>query len=241
MTDDPHLRTFNLCRYYRRGRSEVRALDDVSVVIGRGEFLSLVGASGSGKTTLLNLLAGLDTPTLGAVEFDGIRLADVPRKERARQRALKIGMIFQSFNLIGHYSALQNVEMALCFNGTPPAERRRLATEALDRLGLADRLTHRPADLSGGEQQRVAVARAIAKRPDVLLCDEPTGALDVHTGIVVLEAIERVNRELGTTTAVITHNAVIAAMSSRVVHVSDGRVSHIDHNPSKVAASELQW
>jgi putative ABC transport system ATP-binding protein len=135
MTDLPHIRTTNVCRYYRRGRSEVRALDDVSVSVGRGEFLSLVGASGSGKTTLLNLLAGLDTPTSGSVEFDGLRLADIPRKERAHQRALKIGMIFQSFNLISHYTALQNVETALYFNGTPPAERRRLATDALGRLG----------------------------------------------------------------------------------------------------------
>jgi putative ABC transport system ATP-binding protein len=224
MTDNPHLRTFNLCRYYRRGRSEVRALDDVSVTIGRGEFLSLVGASGSGKTTLLNLLAGLDTPTLGAVEFDGIRLADVPRKERAHQRALKIGMIFQSFNLISHYSALQNVEMALCFNGTPPAERRRLAAEALERLGLGDRLTHRPADLSGGEQQRVAVARAIVKKPEVLFADEPTGNLDYDNSHAISSLLRSYNAE-GLTIVLVTHNLGMAReLSHRIVRMEYGRV-----------------
>jgi putative ABC transport system ATP-binding protein len=224
MTDHPHLRTFNLCRYYRRGPSEVRALDDVSVTVARGEFLSLVGSSGSGKTTLLNLLAGLDTPTRGAVEFDGIRLADVPRKERARQRALKIGMIFQSFNLISHYTALQNVEMALCFNGKPPAERRRLAAGALERLGLADRLTHRPADLSGGEQQRVAVARAIVKEPEVLFADEPTGNLDFENSRLISSLVRSYN-DAGLTIVLVTHNLEMARdLSHRIVRMEYGRV-----------------
>jgi putative ABC transport system ATP-binding protein len=233
MTDLPHIRTTNVCRYYRRGRSEVRALDDVSVSVGRGEFLSLVGASGSGKTTLLNLLAGLDTPTSGSVEFDGLRLADIPRKERAHQRALKIGMIFQSFNLISHYTALQNVETALYFNGTPPAERRRLATDALGRLGLGDRLTHRPADLSGGEQQRVAVARAIVKTPEVLFADEPTGNLDYENSRLISSLVRRFNEE-GLTIVLVTHNIEMARdLSHRIVRMEYGRV--VDESAGRVA------
>lgn len=233
MTDIPHLQTEQLSRYYRRGKHEVRALDDVSVSIGRGEFVSLVGSSGSGKTTLLNLLAGLDTPTGGSVEFDGVRLTDIPRKERARQRALKIGMIFQSFNLIAHYTALQNVETALYFNGTPQAERRRLAEEALGRLGLSDRLTHRPADLSGGEQQRVAVARAIVKRPEILFADEPTGNLDYENSRLISSLIRHYNAD-GLTIVLVTHNLEMARdLSHRIIRMEYGRV--LDESPGRVA------
>ena len=234
MTRHPHLRTFNLCRYYRRGASEVRALDDVSIEIGRGEFVSLVGASGSGKTTLLNLLAGLDTPTLGSVEFDGLRLADISRRERARARAKKLGMIFQSFNLISHYSALQNVEIALAFNGTPPAERRTLAEETLVRLGLGDRLEHRPADLSGGEQQRVAVARAIVKKPEILFADEPTGNLDFENSRLISSLVRTFNDE-GLTIVLVTHNLAMASeLSHRIVRMEYGRV--IGEEPGRVRA-----
>ncbi len=231
MPEPPHIHTDSLCRYYRRGRHEVRALDDVSVSIARGEFVSLVGSSGSGKTTLLNLLAGLDTPTGGSVEFDGVRLADIPRKERARQRARKIGMIFQSFNLIAHYTALQNVETALYFNDTPPAERRRLAEEALERLGLSDRLTHRPADLSGGEQQRVAVARAIVKKPEILFADEPTGNLDYENSRLISSLIRHYNND-GLTIVLVTHNLEMAReLSHRVVRMEYGRV--VDTSPGR--------
>jgi putative ABC transport system ATP-binding protein len=233
LDDIPHIRTTDLCRYFRRGKYEVKALDGVTVSIGRGEFLSLVGASGSGKTTLLNLLAGLDTPTGGVVEFDGVRLADMPRKERARQRAMKIGMIFQSFNLIAHYTALQNVETALYFNDTPPAERRRLAMETLERLGLADRLTHRPADLSGGEQQRVAVARAIVKKPEILFADEPTGNLDYENSRLISGLITHFNRE-GLTIVLVTHNLDMARdLSHRIVRMEYGRV--VETSAGKVA------
>lgn len=233
MTDIPHLQTERLCRYYRRGKHEVRALDDATVSIGRGEFVSLVGSSGSGKTTLLNLLAGLDTPTDGFVEFDGVRLNDVSRKERARQRARKIGMIFQSFNLIAHYTALQNVETALYFNDTPPAERRRLAEEALGRLGLSDRLTHRPADLSGGEQQRVAVARAIVKKPEILFADEPTGNLDYENSRLISSLIRHYNND-GLTIVLVTHNLEMAReLSHRVVRMEYGRV--VDTSPGRTA------
>ena len=233
MPDSPHIRTEDLSRYYRRGKHEVKALDGVSVTIERGEFLSLVGSSGSGKTTLLNLLAGLDTPTRGTVEFDGVRLTDIPRKQRAQQRARKIGMIFQSFNLIAHYTALQNVETALYFNGTPPAERRRIATEALERLGLADRLTHRPADLSGGEQQRVAVARAIVKKPEILFADEPTGNLDYENSRLISSLIRHYNID-GLTIVLVTHNLEMARdLSHRIVRMEYGRV--VETSPGRVA------
>ena len=232
MPENLHIRTEDLSRYYRRGKHEVRALDGVTVSIGRGEFVSLVGSSGSGKTTLLNLLAGLDTPTRGLVEFDGISLSDIPRRERAHQRATKIGMIFQSFNLISHYTALQNVETALFFNGTHPVERRRLATEALGRLGLADRLTHRPADLSGGEQQRVAVARAIVKRPEILFADEPTGNLDYENSRLISSLIRHFNND-GLTIVLVTHNLEMAReLSHRIVRLEYGRV--VETGPGKV-------
>jgi putative ABC transport system ATP-binding protein len=224
MTDLPHIRTTDLRRYYRRGKSEVRALDGVSVTVGRGEFVSLVGASGSGKTSLLNLMAGLDTPTSGTVEFDGVSLASMARRDRARQRAKKIGMIFQSFNLIAHYTALQNVETALYFDGTPRADRTRLATAALEQLGLSDRLTHRPADLSGGEQQRVAVARAVVKQPEILFADEPTGNLDYDNSRLIMSLMKQYNVE-GLTIVLVTHNLDLArGLSHRIVKMEYGTV-----------------
>jgi len=229
MNETPHIRTEALCRYFRRGKHEVRALESVSLEIGRGEFISLVGASGSGKTTLLNLLGGLDTPTGGSVEFDGVALASMSRRERSRQRARKIGMIFQSFNLISHYTALQNVEMALFFNGTPREDRRKLAGETLGQLGLSDRLTHRPADLSGGEQQRVAVARAIVKKPEVLFADEPTGNLDYDNSMVITSLLREFNAS-GLTVVLVPHNMDLAGqLSHRIVRMEYGRV--VDTRP----------
>jgi putative ABC transport system ATP-binding protein len=175
---EPWIAIRDLRRVYRRGQGEVRALDGVSLDVARGEFLALVGASGSGKSTLLNLVGGLDTPTSGAIAVGGVDLAGLGRRGLARYRATRVGMIFQSFHLIPHRTALGNVETALWFDGTPAAERRRRAGDMLVTLGLGDRLEHRPADLSGGEQQRVAVARALVKRPELLLADEPTGNLD---------------------------------------------------------------
>lgn len=225
-----------ITKVYHMGEVDVHALRGVDLDLLRGEFVVLLGPSGSGKSTLLNILGGLDVPSSGTVKYLEHDLTRFDDAALTRYRREHVGFVFQFYNLIPSLTARENVALITEISRNPMDPR-----DALALVNLSDRLNHFPSQLSGGEQQRVAIARAIAKRPDVLLCDEPTGALDVHTGIVVLEAIERVNRELGTTTAVITHNAVIAAMSSRVIHVSDGRISHVDHNKTKISASELQW
>ncbi len=224
MSSDSYLRTQNLCRYYKRGTHEVRALHDASIEVHRGELLGLVGSSGSGKTTLLNLLAGLDTPTTGSVEFNGTALTTMSRRQRSAYRAHKVGMVFQSFNLISSYTALQNVEMALYFNDTPTNNRKHLATEILEQLGLGDRLTHKPADLSGGEQQRVALARAIVKKPEVLFADEPTGNLDFENTQQIITLLTDLNRD-GLTIVLVTHNLDMAnTYSHRVIRMQYGKV-----------------
>jgi putative ABC transport system ATP-binding protein len=224
MAPESYLQTTDLCRYYRRGPQTVRALDGVSITIGRGEFLSVVGSSGSGKTTLLNLLAGLDTPTSGLVDLAGVPLTTMTRRQLSAYRAHKVGMIFQSFNLISHYTALQNVETALYFNGTPPKERTRLAKAMLEKLGLTDRMTHRPADLSGGEQQRVAVARAIVKSPEILFADEPTGNLDYENAELLVSLLTSLNRD-GLTIVLVTHNLELAQQHThRTIRMQYGHV-----------------
>jgi putative ABC transport system ATP-binding protein len=204
--------------------------------LDEGEFVVLLGPSGSGKSTLLNILGGLDVPTSGAVRYLDHDLTRDDDAALTRYRREHVGFVFQFYNLIPSLTARENVALV-----TEIARDPMRPEDALALVNLGGRLDHFPSQLSGGEQQRVAVARAIAKRPSVLLCDEPTGALDVTTGIVVLAAIERVNRELGTTTAVITHNAVIASMADRVITISDGRIAGVRRNPSRVAASELAW
>jgi len=224
MTSSTFLTTSDLCRFYRRGPQTVRALDGVSLSVARSEFLSIVGSSGSGKTTLLNLLAGLDTPTSGTVDLNGVPLTSMTRRELSAYRAHNVGMIFQSFNLISHYTALQNVETALYFNGTTPKERRRRALEILDQLGLADRTTHRPADLSGGEQQRVAVARAIVKKPEILFADEPTGNLDLENAEQLAHLLLKLNHE-GLTIVLVTHNLEMAQQySNRTIRMQYGHI-----------------
>ena len=224
MNSEAYLRTNDLSRHYHRGPSVVRALDGVSIAIGHGEFLGIVGSSGSGKTTLLNLLAGLDTPTSGTVEIGGVPLSSLSRRQLSAYRAKRVGMIFQSFNLISHCTALQNVEAALYFNGTTPRERRSLSTAVLEQLGLADRLLHRPADLSGGEQQRVAVARAIVKKPEILFADEPTGNLDYENAIQIISLLAGLNRD-GLTIVLVTHNLELAKdRTSRVIRMQYGHV-----------------
>jgi putative ABC transport system ATP-binding protein len=218
------LSAVGVSRHYRSGRDTIRAVDQVDLAVGGGEFLSIVGASGSGKSTLLNLLAGLDSPTSGRVEVDGRALSAMDRRGRARYRGHDVGMVFQSFNLIRHLSALQNVELALYFNDTPHVDRRRLALAMLSRLGLAERVHHRPADLSGGEQQRVALARALVKGPRVLLADEPTGNLDFENSTFVADLFRDLNRE-GLTVILVTHDLELAARyAHQVVRMHYGRL-----------------
>ncbi|MCY2988401.1 MAG: ABC transporter ATP-binding protein [Planctomycetota bacterium] len=225
-----------ITKVYSMGEFQVHALRGIDLDLYQGEFVVLLGPSGSGKSTLLNILGGLDVPTRGTVRYLEHDLTAYDDTALTRYRRQHVGFVFQFYNLIPSLTARENVALITEIARDPMDPR-----DALGLVNLSDRMDHFPAQLSGGEQQRVAIARAIAKRPDVLLCDEPTGALDVHTGIVVLEAIERVNRELGTTTAVITHNAVIAAMADRVISLSDGRVHHVRSNETKLLASQLEW
>jgi putative ABC transport system ATP-binding protein len=218
------------------GEVEVHALRDVDLDLFRGELVVLLGPSGSGKSTLLNILGGLDVPSSGTVRFFEHDLTAESEAERTRFRREHVGFVFQFYNLIPSLTARENVALV-----TDIAERPLRPEEALERVGLADRMDHFPAQLSGGEQQRVAIARAIAKRPEVLLCDEPTGALDFTTGKLVLEVIEQVNRELGTTTAVITHNAAIAGMADRVIRMRSGEIVEVQRNASRARPGDLQW
>ncbi len=225
-----------LTKVYRMGEVEVHALRGVDLDLYEGEFVVLLGPSGSGKSTLLNILGGLDVPTSGEVRYRDHELTAADDRALTRYRREHVGFVFQFYNLIPSLTARENVALV-----TEIAERPMAPEAALELVGLGDRLDHFPSQLSGGEQQRVAIARAIAKRPDVLLCDEPTGALDVTTGKVVLEALERANRELGTTTAVITHNAAIAAMADRVLTLANGRIAGERRNTTKAAPRDLAW
>jgi len=225
-----------LTRIYRTGEVEVQALRGIDLELYAGEFVVLLGPSGSGKSTLLNILGGLDVPTSGSVRFRDHDLTQEDDAALTHYRREHVGFVFQFYNLIPSLTARENIAIV-----TDIAEHPMPPEEALRLVGLGERLDSFPSQLSGGEQQRVAIARSIAKRPDVLLCDEPTGALDVKTGITVLEVIERINRELGTTTAIITHNAVIAGMADRVVVLSDGRIASVRRNPSRVPAAGLIW
>lgn len=223
-------------KVYQMGEVQVHALRGVDLDLYGGEFTVFLGASGSGKSTLLNILGGLDTPTDGRVLYGERDLTRATERELTEYRRYHVGFVFQFYNLIPSLTAQENVAVV-----TEIAKDPMQPAEALQLVGLGDRLDHFPAQLSGGEQQRVAIARAIAKNPDVLLCDEPTGALDSKTGIVVLEALQRVNQELGTTTAVITHNASIAQMADRVIYLADGSISDVRINQTKLAPRELSW
>jgi putative ABC transport system ATP-binding protein len=232
----PVFRARGLTKVYGSGTAEVRALAGVDLDLMEGELVVLLGPSGSGKTTLLNNLGGLDVPTSGELWYRDLDLTSAEDDFLTSYRRDCVGFVFQFYNLIPSLTARENVALMTEIARNPmPAE------DALELVNLGARLDHFPSQLSGGEQQRVAIARAIAKRPEVLLCDEPTGALDVRTGIVVLDAIERANRELGTLTVIITHNAVMAGMADRVIHFSDGRVHHISSNARRAPVTELQW
>jgi putative ABC transport system ATP-binding protein len=225
-----------LTKVYQMGEVQVQALRGVDLDLYDGEFVVLLGPSGSGKSTLLNILGGLDTPTSGSVRYADHDLSLDDDASMTQYRRSHVGFVFQFYNLIPSLTARENVALV-----TEIAENPMTPEEALALVGLGQRMDHFPTQMSGGEQQRVAIARAVAKRPQVLLCDEPTGALDAQTGVMVLDVIAQVNRELGTTTVVITHNAVIAAMADRVVYFGDGLVARIEKNAVKQPATELRW
>jgi putative ABC transport system ATP-binding protein len=226
-----------LTKIYRMGEVEVQALRDVTLTLPEAEFVVLLGPSGSGKSTLLNIIGGLDVPTSGQVLYRGADLTQADEAELTAYRRRHVGFVFQFYNLIPSLTALENVALVTEISSEPMAPE-----EALGLVNLDARRDHFPAQLSGGEQQRVAIARAIAKRPAVLLCDEPTGALDISTGVVVLEALARVNVGLRTTTVIITHNAAIAAMADRVIRLADGRVTTVEKRTgAKLSPRELVW
>jgi putative ABC transport system ATP-binding protein len=225
-----------LTKVYQMGDVQVQALRGVDLDLYAGELVVLLGPSGSGKSTLLNILGGLDTPTSGSLRYAGRDLRLDDDASMTQYRRTYVGFVFQFYNLIPSLTARENISLV-----TEIAKNPMTPEEALALVGLAQRMDHFPTQMSGGEQQRVAIARAVAKRPQVLLCDEPTGALDAETGVMVLDVIARVNRDLGTTTVVITHNAVIAAMADRVIHFGDGLVAGIERNEFRKNALELRW
>ncbi len=224
----------NVYKIYGEGlESEVRALDGVSLEIETGEFVAVVGQSGSGKSTMMNVLGCLDIPTRGDYYLDGTDVRELSDKELSRIRNKQIGFIFQQYNLIQSLTVLENVELPLIYQGIPADRRREMALEALDRVGLAERTKHKPAEMSGGQQQRAAIARAIATKPPIIMADEPTGALDSHTGHDVLRFLQQLNKE-GSTVILITHDNGIAATARRIVRLTDGRIVE-DH------AQEVDW
>lgn len=226
----------NLTKTYQMGEVEVQALRGIDLDLYQGELTVFLGASGSGKSTLLNILGGLDIPSTGQVLYANQDLTQASERQLTQYRRYHVGFVFQFYNLIPSLTARENVAVV-----TEIAKNPMTPEAALELVGLGERLNHFPAQLSGGEQQRVAIARAIAKNPDVLLCDEPTGALDSQTGIRVLEALQKINKELGTTTAIITHNAGIAQMADRVIHLADGRITDIHPNLTRLAPRDLSW
>ncbi len=234
--DPPVLRTRALSRTYGDGPAAVHALREIDLEVGEGELIVLLGPSGSGKSTLLNILGGLDRATSGEVWFRGTNLAGLNDRALTDFRRRSVGFIFQFYNLIPSLTARENVDLVREIADSPLA-----AEEALDLVGLGERMDHFPAQLSGGEQQRVAVARALAKRPALLLCDEPTGALDLETGIRVLEALVEINSRYGSTTLIVTHNADVARLGSRVIHFLDGRIRTIETNAVRARPADLKW
>lgn len=229
-------RTEGITKVYTSGTVQVQALRGIDLQLYEGEMVVLLGASGSGKSTLLNILGALDTPTAGRVFFRDIELTKLGDAALTAYRRDHVGFVFQFYNLVPSLTARENVALV-----TEIASRPMRPEEALARVGLSERMDHFPAQLSGGEQQRVAIARAIAKRPDVLLCDEPTGALDSQTGISVLQALVDTNRDLGTVTALITHNAAIQKIADRVIFVADGAIQRVEENQNRLSPSEISW
>lgn len=238
-TTDQHESIFStrgLTKIYQMGEVQVQALRGVDLELYAGELVIMLGPSGSGKSTLLNILGGLDTATDGIVTYRSINLTHSTDHELTEYRRFNVGFVFQFYNLVPSLTARENVAIV-----TEIAREPMRPEEALEMVGLGDRMNHFPAQLSGGEQQRVAIARAIAKNPDVLLCDEPTGALDSKTGIVVLEALENVNKTMHTCTVLITHNVVIAGMADRVIHILDGKIASVELNKTRTSPKMMEW
>ena len=230
-----------LCRYFRVGDSTVRALDGVSLNIDDGEYVTICGASGSGKSTLMNILGCLDVPTSGRYLLDGENVTSLADDKFSHIRGSKIGFVFQSFNLIPYLTAQENVELPLMYRGIPRRQRREAAREALEQVGLLNRADHRPCEMSGGQQQRTAIARAIAKRPKILYLDEPTGALDEQTGRQTLDYLCRLHREQAFTMIMVTHNQNIAQTANLVIRMNSGRISQMQANPTVKTAYEIGW
>jgi putative ABC transport system ATP-binding protein len=238
--DSVAIRSENLCRHYPMGETLIRAVDGVSLQIRCGEFVALLGSSGSGKSSVLNLIAGLDRPTSGRVVVQDRDLAELSRDELAKYRLRVVGMVFQSFNLIASMTLAENVELPLRFAEIERQQRQKLAYEALDRVGLRARLHHRPSELSGGEQQRAALARALINRPQLLLADEPTGNLDSHTGTEIMEMVRGFNRDLGMTVVMVTHERALAERyAQRMIFLADGKLVDDDPNPRAASRSGL--
>src|SRR5246127_2317795 len=234
------MRTENVCRHYTMGESVIRAVDGVSIDVRTGEFVALLGTSGSGKSSMLNLIAGLDRPTSGSVIVQGRNLAQLSREELAKYRLHVVGMVFQSFNLIASMSLAENVELPLRFAEVDRDRRQSLAREALERVGLRARMDHRPSELSGGEQQRTALARALINHPKLLLADEPTGNLDSHTGTEIMNMVREFNRELGMTVVMVTHERALAERySQRMIFLADGKL--IDDRPNASIVDDARF
>lgn len=238
---EPIMTTQGLCRDFQTGSETVHALRDINLSIMPGELTLLRGRSGSGKTTLMNLLSTLDRPTAGQILFNGRDITTLPDRACDEIRRKEIGYIFQSVALISLMSAYENVEFSLRISGYPAKERQQRAEECLNFVGLGKRMNHRPSELSGGEQQRVAIARAVAKNPKILLCDEPTGALDYHTGKQVLRILQDMSRKRGATVVIVTHNSAIAPIADRVIRMHDARVKSIETNEHPMDIEELEW
>jgi putative ABC transport system ATP-binding protein len=228
-----------VCKHYQMGETLIRAVDGVSLEVSKGEFVALLGASGSGKSSLLNLIAGLDRPTAGAIRVEGRNISELSRKELAQYRLRTVGMVFQSFNLIPGMSVIENVELPMRFAEIDRGERERLARAALERVGLAARLRHRPAELSGGEQQRTALARALINKPHLLLADEPTGNLDSHTGTEIMDLIREFNQAMGMTVVMVTHERALAERyAGRMVFLADGKLAGDEANAAALGLQE---
>ena len=231
----------DLYKIYNPGENEVRALDGVSLTIDRGEFVAIIGHSGSGKSTFMNMLGLLDVPTSGEYKLDGHNTSKLSDDEMSEIRNKEIGFIFQGFNLISSLTAQENVELPLAYRGMPKAQRHVLSEDALKRVGLEKRMNHLPKQMSGGQQQRTAIGRAIIKNPDILLCDEPTGALDYKTSKDILKLISDVNKKFGNTVVMVTHNDAIKNMADRVIKLRDGMIRKNYLNENKIAAEDLDW